>query len=301
MIASGDKFGRLTAVSPIGGGRWSFVCDCGTAKGIRHNKVRTGHTQSCGCLRLDSLKRTNALRAVPDLTGQRFGRLVVTKMVAKVDNHTYWDCRCDCGVVTCPSANKLRNGSTVSCGCYKRHMLGHRTRGMAHPGGRPNSEVLTLERLKHLLILDESLNLFRGRFTRGGRPAGEIAGHQRGDGYWIVCLDRKKYAVHRLIWFWHHGTWPVELDHDDLDRGANAMNNLREATRTLNNANHPCRRDSRLGVKGVFQNKGCDRFYARISCSGQRYSLGGFATREEANEAYFRKAKELFGDFARAA
>jgi hypothetical protein len=29
--------------------------------------------------------------------------------------------------------------------------------------------------------------------------------------------------------------------------------------------------------------------------------LGGYATAEEANEAYFRKAQELFGEFARAA
>jgi hypothetical protein len=56
-----------------------------------------------------------------DLTGMRFGRLVVNSYAGK-DKHreSLWLCTCDCGkVVTVISCN-LRTGNTTSCGCYGR-------------------------------------------------------------------------------------------------------------------------------------------------------------------------------------
>lgn len=50
---SGNKFGRLTAVSFIqrttAGTMWSFVCDCGNSHVTAAANVMTGKTQSCGC------------------------------------------------------------------------------------------------------------------------------------------------------------------------------------------------------------------------------------------------------------
>jgi Helix-turn-helix domain of resolvase len=57
-----------------------------------------------------------------DLTGQRFGRLVVigrSVTVAK-SRAVYWDCLCDCGHGNYPvSAGHLRRGTARSCGCLK--------------------------------------------------------------------------------------------------------------------------------------------------------------------------------------
>lgn len=56
-----------------------------------------------------------------DLTGQRFGRLVVLKF-DHVDSRgqAYWICKCDCGNARVVRAGHLRNGATQSCGCMKR-------------------------------------------------------------------------------------------------------------------------------------------------------------------------------------
>lgn len=55
-----------------------------------------------------------------DLTGQRFGRLVV---IAESERSRYrkrrWLCRCDCGGETTTDTNKLKSGSTRSCGCLR--------------------------------------------------------------------------------------------------------------------------------------------------------------------------------------
>ena len=53
-----------------------------------------------------------------DLTGQRFGRLVVLRRAENIGRQTAWLCKCDCGnEKTVPMWN-LRSGQTISCGCY---------------------------------------------------------------------------------------------------------------------------------------------------------------------------------------
>lgn len=58
-----------------------------------------------------------------DLTGQRFGRLVV---VDRAQNHlgrVAWNCRCDCGSSASPIGKTLVNGNTRSCGCLQRDVM----------------------------------------------------------------------------------------------------------------------------------------------------------------------------------
>lgn len=61
-----------------------------------------------------------------DLTGKRFGRLVVIKWVGKDKwRHRRWLCKCDCKnkneiIVT---GGNLRNGNTKSCGCLQKEIM----------------------------------------------------------------------------------------------------------------------------------------------------------------------------------
>jgi hypothetical protein len=52
-----------------------------------------------------------------DMTGQRFGKLVVLRVYGKRKQAIYWLCQCDCGRTTRVSGSNLRTGSTRSCGC----------------------------------------------------------------------------------------------------------------------------------------------------------------------------------------
>ncbi|MCI8374909.1 MAG: hypothetical protein HFI29_05660 [Lachnospiraceae bacterium] len=56
-----------------------------------------------------------------DLTGQRFGRLVVLeKADSDKSGNTMWKCRCDCGTIKKVNSSKLRSGETKSCGCLRK-------------------------------------------------------------------------------------------------------------------------------------------------------------------------------------
>lgn len=58
-----------------------------------------------------------------DLTGKRFGRLVVLERaengVCSGKPTTRWVCVCDCGNVVSVESHNLRRGGTRSCGCLK--------------------------------------------------------------------------------------------------------------------------------------------------------------------------------------
>jgi len=69
-----------------------------------------------------------------DMTGYRFGRLVVKKE----SNHKSWGricwvCKCDCGSVHVVDGGSLRRGEVVSCGCYHRECVGNLARGKRMP------------------------------------------------------------------------------------------------------------------------------------------------------------------------
>ena len=52
-----------------------------------------------------------------DLTGQRFGRLTVEKVVGRKYRKLLWRCLCDCGKYTVVVGSSLTTGNTRSCGC----------------------------------------------------------------------------------------------------------------------------------------------------------------------------------------
>lgn len=68
-----------------------------------------------------------------DITGQRFGRLIVLKRNERKGHNTFWECICDCGNETIVSRPELRTGDTKSCGCFRIETASflHKTHGQS--------------------------------------------------------------------------------------------------------------------------------------------------------------------------
>ena len=119
---TGQKFGRLTVIRRLenrdGRTCWECRCDCGNLHSATAHDLKAGKVKSCGCLMHMDSRRTI------DLSGQRFGRLVVTERTEKRDmrGSVIWKCRCDCGRETYVSENALVHGNYKSCGCLKREV-----------------------------------------------------------------------------------------------------------------------------------------------------------------------------------
>jgi hypothetical protein len=68
-----------------------------------------------------------------DLTGQRFGRLVVVRRDGSVRyGRTRCFCVCDCGNNRTVDAVYLKSGGTKSCGCLQRELTSARRRTHGH-------------------------------------------------------------------------------------------------------------------------------------------------------------------------
>lgn len=121
----GQRFGRLIVLSldksahSKPGKYYLCECDCGTKKIILGSSLRSGHTKSCGCLQRESVANVGH-KNVKNLTGQRFGKLVVLNLIGFSEtNKAIWHCRCDCGRETDVRACNLISGNTSSCGCLQ--------------------------------------------------------------------------------------------------------------------------------------------------------------------------------------
>lgn len=95
--------------SIIGQRGWWAECSCGKllTYPISSYELQSGHTKSCG----------HNVYIHQDLTGQRFGRLVVVRpeINDKIGGYSY--CHCDCGNFISVRNNSLKSGNTQSCGC----------------------------------------------------------------------------------------------------------------------------------------------------------------------------------------
>ncbi len=58
-----------------------------------------------------------------DLTGKKFGRWTVLERDLNFTGHkvgAHWRCKCECGIIKTVRGADLKNGRSVSCGCYHK-------------------------------------------------------------------------------------------------------------------------------------------------------------------------------------
>lgn len=69
-----------------------------------------------------------------DLRGRRFGRLTVISLIGVKNNHTLWNCLCDCGNKKVSHSAVLSGGKTRSCGCLHNEFVSriNLTHGLAN-------------------------------------------------------------------------------------------------------------------------------------------------------------------------
>lgn len=113
---TGQKFGQLTVLSldspRKGRVFWKCKCDCGNYHTVRSNVLLRGKSTSCGCARIEAGRK-----CVIDLTGKKFGSLIVVRRADNIGKHVAWECLCDCGNTKITKAILLTQKHAVSCGC----------------------------------------------------------------------------------------------------------------------------------------------------------------------------------------
>ncbi len=143
---TGQKFGISTVIKNVGVNKrheslWECKCECGNTFVTTCNKLRSGHTKSCGCL------AKKAVCKHMDLTGKRFGRLTVVKHLDISERgklEKAWRCQCDCGNIKDFTTNNLISGVVVSCGCYMSEINAESARKRFSKHGMKNTRMYNI-------------------------------------------------------------------------------------------------------------------------------------------------------------
>ena len=119
-----------------------------------------------------------------------------------------------------------------------------------------------------------------------------------------IGINGKVYRAHRLIFLYHHGYLPGEIDHIDGNKLNNNINNLRESTHQQNHMNRKKTKSingkpTSSDFKGVYLNKRDKKWAAYIYIDGKKKHLGYHTSEIEAALAYDQAAIERDGEFAK--
>lgn len=151
-----------------------------------------------------------------DLTGQRFGRLVVVKEAPNKSGRIRWVCLCDCGKEHTTYAKLLRNGGCISCGCYRNELATKRLKSiplqvqkergfkLGSKYGKITGKVTGPINVKKMIVSNKKYNLKEntnlGRIASKKMQKNNISNvkgvHKNLNGYWIANISFKKEKIY---------------------------------------------------------------------------------------------------------
>ena len=135
------------------------------------------------------------------------------------------------------------------------------------------------QKLLHEFFSYKDGNLLWKQRTGRRISVGDIAGRDC-HGYRMIGLFRKQYMAHRLIFMFHHGYFPPEVDHIDGNKSNNKIENLRAATHAENLRNQKLRSNSVSGHKNVYWSKREQKWRVGIKSNSKYKHIGYFKDRE---------------------
>lgn len=129
---------------------------------------------------------------------------------------------------------------------------------------------------------------------------GKLAGYIT-QGRWAVKIKSQKYLLHRIIFLWHRGYLPENVDHEDQNPLNNYIDNLRDASYSQNAANRKSQINATSRYLGVFIKKGRTPPMWEVNLAQKDRKgtyVGIYLSEIEAALAYNREAVKYHGEFA---
>lgn len=203
---TGRRVGRLTVMergprNKYGKQLWVCRCECGKDVLVVNSLLtrKTRPVKSCGCSKLSVL---------PELTGERFGKLTVIRLEDGTDlsrrSTRKWICVCDCGG-SCAvlEVNLFRNGTT-SCGCVQYETM--------KANGRLVGQWVRGAGREFLHVGGDDFEVRFWTSVKSSAGCWEwMKGRSDERGYGVTADVGRKLQAHRASWELHYGPIPEGL------------------------------------------------------------------------------------------
>lgn len=224
-----------------------------------------------------------------DLTGRRFGRLVVLEQTedhisCSGEHISQWLCQCDCGKQTVVTGNRLKSGNTTSCGCAHIEAV----RGLVAGVGIYDGPVGMGWDISNPIYGVWKQMLYRGYSMKQKKKAPTYKDTTVYQPWHLYSNFEQWYLANS----WYDGDESVAVDKDFLFKSNKEYHPdkcvlMPQSLNALLLKNNAQRGKYPIGVCKTSNGK----FRASLGANGHLYHLGTFVTPEEAFQAY-KKAKE---------
>jgi len=229
-----------------------------------------------------------------DLTGHRFGRLIVIKqdkiyIRPNGNKEIRWYCKCDCGNFKSLPTSSLKSGLTNSCGCIQKEILIQRNKD----NKRYNRYDLTGKYGIGYTNEDEKFYFDLVDYNKIKNYCWYIDS----EGYVCASIENsnEKIKMHRLIM---NCTEEMVVDHIYHHRYDNRKDKLRICNKQENSCNSELSTNNTSGVIGVHWHKRDQEWRAAIGYKNKLYCLGGYTNKIDAIKARLRAERKFYGEFA---
>jgi len=270
----GKKFGKLTAIEPVGK-RWAHTlwrcqCECGKVIETTIGELKRGKS-SCGCANRTHAEAMKEKRI--DISGMKFSRLTAIEYIEYGPHRYKWECRCECGKTTYANSCDLLSGNKKSCGCLKAD----KNKARGHHCD------------KRLVSIYHGMK--RRCYNRNDLDYADYGG--RGIKICEDWLDRENGKFRFIQWAMENG-YSSNLSIDRIDvNGDYSPDNCRWADAKLQARNRRARND--IGVPGIRKTKDGQKYEVRIGVDYKRINVGRFDSIDEAIQARYTAEIEYYG------
>ena len=158
--------------------------------------------------------------------------------------------------------------------------------------------MITQELVKELFTYKNGQLIRTMQVSGSKHQKGHAVGSFTADGYLTVRINGESNYCHRLIFLYHFGYLPKEIDHINGVRNDNRIENLRECTRSQNRYNAKKRSNSSSKYKGVCWGKKKRLWHAYITVNSRLMNLGDFWDEEVASQVVSVERLKHHGAFA---
>jgi hypothetical protein len=124
-------------------------------------------------------------------------------------------------------------------------------------------------------ILRELFNYQNGDLVRKTLPRKRYANAKKSE-YLSTFVNGVYYRTHKLVFLYHYGYIPKQIDHIDNNKHNNCVENLRECLPSNNSMNIGIRSDNSSGVKGVAWEPKRKKWRVRVCAQGKTMYSGRF-------------------------